>query len=62
MPRLPRHRDAPRRIGTERQGQGLHSKGEAGQSRGEEVLYNALELNSNRSYKKKETNKNESTY
>lgn len=36
--------------------------GEAGQSRGEEVLYNALELNSNRFYKKKETTKNESTY
>lgn len=36
--------------------------GEAGQSHGEEVLYNALELNSNRFYKKKETNKNESTY
>lgn len=35
--------------------------GEAGQSRGEEVLYNALELNSNRFYKK-ETTKNESTY
>ncbi len=27
--------------------------GEAGQSHGEEVLYNALELNSNRFYKKK---------
>lgn len=26
--------------------------GEAGQSRGEEVLYNALELNSNRFYNK----------
>lgn len=26
--------------------------GEAGQSHGEEVLYNALELNSNRFYKK----------
>ena len=36
--------------------------GEAGQSHGEEVLYNALELNRNRFYKKKETNKNESTY
>lgn len=30
--------------------------GEAGQSHGEEVLYNALELNSNRFYKKKEDN------
>ena len=36
--------------------------GEAGHRQGEEVLYNALELNSSRSYKKKETNKNESTY
>lgn len=35
--------------------------GEAGHSHGEEVRYNALELNSNRFYKK-ETNKNESTY
>lgn len=46
---------APRRAGLAQKGngKGMHSKGEAGQSRGEEVLYNALELNSNRSYKKK---------
>lgn len=46
---------APQRAGLAQKGKGkgLHSKGEAGQSRGEEVLYNALELNSNRFYKKK---------
>lgn len=45
---------APRRAGLAQKGKGKgwHSKGEAGQSRGKEVLYNALELNSNRFYNK----------
>ena len=49
-------------IGKVGYGRARTCAGEAGQSHGEEVLYNALELNSNRFYKKKETTKNESTY